>query len=63
MAPRDSSNAYNQLGVIYAQRDQLELAIGNWQKALEIDPNNQDALTNVGRAREMMGAGSTPSVR
>jgi tetratricopeptide (TPR) repeat protein len=58
-APHESSNAYNQLGVIYAQKNQLELAIGNWQKALEIDPNDRNALTNIGRAREMMGAGST----
>ena len=55
-APRESSNAYNQLGIICAQKSELELAIGNWQKALEIDPNNGDALTNMKRAREMMGA-------
>jgi Flp pilus assembly protein TadD len=52
-APRDASNAYNQLGVICAQRNDLQRAIDNWQKALEIDPNNADALANVRKAREM----------
>jgi tetratricopeptide (TPR) repeat protein len=53
-APRAASNAYNQLGVICAERNDLRQAIDNWQKALEIDPNNADALANVQRARAMM---------
>ena len=53
-APRDSSNAYNQLGVIYARRNDLRRATGNWQKALEIDPNNTSARANLQRARMMM---------
>jgi tetratricopeptide (TPR) repeat protein len=53
-APREASNAYNQLGVIYAERNDLPQAIDNWQKALEIEPNNQDALANLRQARAMM---------
>ena len=53
-APRDSSNAFNQLGVIYARRNDLRRATGNWQKALEIDPNNTSARANLQRARMMM---------
>jgi tetratricopeptide (TPR) repeat protein len=59
-APRDSSNAYNQLGVICAQKGDLRQAIDNWQKALEIDPKNRSALTNIQRAR-MMRSGPSPT--
>ncbi|MBN1605256.1 MAG: tetratricopeptide repeat protein [Polyangiaceae bacterium] len=54
MAPRDSGNAYNQLGVIFAQRSELRQAVDNWQKALEVDPNNMNARVNLQRARNMM---------
>jgi tetratricopeptide (TPR) repeat protein/4-amino-4-deoxy-L-arabinose transferase-like glycosyltransferase len=53
-APRGSSNAHNQLGVIYAQKNDLRQAIDHWQKALEIDPNNESARANLERARSMM---------
>lgn len=51
VAPRDASNAYNQLGVISAQKNDLRQAIDSWQKALEIDPNNRDAQVNLRRAK------------
>jgi tetratricopeptide (TPR) repeat protein len=54
MAPREASNAHNQLGVICAQRNDLPQAIDHWQKALAIDPNNADASTNLQRARAMV---------
>jgi len=54
VAPLDSSNAYNQLGVMYAQRGDLQQAIGNWQKALGADPANQSAKANIQRAQLMM---------
>jgi tetratricopeptide (TPR) repeat protein len=53
-APRDSSKAHNQLGVIYAQKNDLRRATEHWQKALEIDPNNANARANLKRARMMM---------
>jgi tetratricopeptide (TPR) repeat protein len=54
VAPRDSSNAHNQLGVIFAQRNDLRQAIDHWQKALDVDPNNMNARANLERARSMM---------
>lgn len=59
--PRDSSNAYNQLGVICAQNGDLKQAIDNWQKALEIDPKNMSAHTNIQRANMMMRSGLATS--
>ena len=52
--PRDSSNAYNQLGIIYAEKGDLRQAIESWQKALEIDPNNERAQANLHQARLMV---------
>jgi tetratricopeptide (TPR) repeat protein len=52
--PREASNAYNQLGVIFAQRGDLQHAIENWQKALEVDPNNTSAQANIQRAKLLM---------
>jgi tetratricopeptide (TPR) repeat protein len=53
-APRDASQAYNQLGVIHAQKNELRQAIESWQKALDVDPNNEDARMNIQRARDML---------
>jgi tetratricopeptide (TPR) repeat protein/4-amino-4-deoxy-L-arabinose transferase-like glycosyltransferase len=52
-APREAGNAYNQLGVICAQKNDLQQAIDNWQKALEIDPNDMSARANIERARSL----------
>jgi tetratricopeptide (TPR) repeat protein len=54
IAPRDSSNAYNQLGVIWARKGDLPQALGNWQKAVEVDPANENAQANLQRARLML---------
>jgi tetratricopeptide (TPR) repeat protein len=54
IAPQASSNAYNQLGVIWARKGDLPQALGNWQKALEADPANEDAKANLQRARMML---------
>ena len=54
IVPRESSNAYNQLGVIDAQRGDLQRAVANWQKALEADPANQNARANIQRAQLML---------
>ena len=53
-APRESSNAYNQLGIIHAQRNELGQAIESWQKALEVDPNNQNAVDNLQAAKAIL---------
>jgi Flp pilus assembly protein TadD len=52
--PRDSSNAYNQLGIIYAEKGDLRQAMESWQKALKIDPNNEQAQANLNQARLMV---------
>jgi Tfp pilus assembly protein PilF len=54
IAPRDSSNAYNQLGVICAQQGDLKQAIDHWQNALGIDPTNLSAQVNLRKARMML---------
>jgi tetratricopeptide (TPR) repeat protein len=54
IAPHESSNAYNQLGVIQAQRGDLQQALSNWQKALEADPANQSARANIESAQLML---------
>jgi tetratricopeptide (TPR) repeat protein len=54
IAPRESSNAHNQLGVICAQKGDLKQAVDSWKKALEVDPANESAQTNLQRARWMM---------
>jgi Flp pilus assembly protein TadD len=54
IAPRESSNAYNQLGVMAAQNGDLPQALMQWQKAVEVDPSNQGAQANLRRARLMI---------
>jgi tetratricopeptide (TPR) repeat protein len=54
IAPHDSSNAYNQLGVIHAQGGNLQQALADWQKAMEADPTNQSAKANIQRAQLML---------
>lgn len=54
IAPRDSSNAYNQLGVMWARKGDLAQALGNWKKALEADPANENAKENLQRAQLLM---------
>jgi Tfp pilus assembly protein PilF/4-amino-4-deoxy-L-arabinose transferase-like glycosyltransferase len=54
IAPRDASNAYNQLGVLDAQKGDLPQAMVNWEKAVEADASNMSARANLQRARLMM---------
>jgi tetratricopeptide (TPR) repeat protein len=54
VAPRESSNAHSQLGVIYAKLGDLKQAVASWQKALEVDPANESARANLQRAQRMM---------
>lgn len=60
IAPRDASNAYNHLGVIWARKGDLQQALGNWQKALEADPANENARENLQRARLILQLQPSP---
>ena len=40
-------DAYNNLGVIYWQKEELEKSIAHFKKALTLDPVNQDAIANL----------------
>jgi tetratricopeptide (TPR) repeat protein len=55
-APQQASNAFNQMGVMAAQANDLPQAIGHWRKALEVEPNNEGARSNLKRA-EALSAG------
>ncbi len=55
IAPHESDNACNSLGVIYAQKNDLRRAIGYWKKALEINPDHENARYNLRKAMEIMG--------
>ena len=45
------ANAYNGLGVAYARQGQMDRAIVEWRKALELRPDLTDARDNLERAR------------
>ena len=55
ISPDDAGSAYNQLGVIYARKNDLGKAIQYWGKALEADPDNQNAKANYQRAKSLVG--------
>jgi len=42
--------AYNGLGAVYRLTGRLDVAISYWQKAVELDPDHQQALFNLGTA-------------
>lgn len=54
IAPGEAGQAYNQLGVLSAQANDLPRAIGYWQKALEVDASNENAMVNLLRAKTML---------
>ena len=47
------ANAHNGLGVAYAQQGDFDRAIGEWQQALKLRPDLQDARDNIRRAQEI----------
>ncbi|MBN1697451.1 MAG: tetratricopeptide repeat protein [Spirochaetales bacterium] len=53
-SPGESAAAYNKLGVIEARKNDLERAVRYWKKALEIDPDYEDAAVNLKTASELM---------
>jgi Flp pilus assembly protein TadD len=52
-AEADPTNAqtHNNLGIIAAIRGELPLAIGHFEDALKIDPDYEEARTNLARAQ------------
>lgn len=47
-----SSNAYDSLGEAYANVGQRDLAIANYEKSLELNPKNQNAVERLKKLRE-----------
>jgi cytochrome c-type biogenesis protein CcmH/NrfG len=46
--------ARNNLGVAYAKQGKLDQAIAQWEKVLEIEPQNKSAKENINKAKDMM---------
>ena len=45
----NSSNAYDSLGEAYMDNGNKELAIKNYKRSLELNPNNVDAIEMIKR--------------
>lgn len=54
------STTWNALGVVNFLRGDLALAIGHWQKAVALDPQNAEAAGNLRRYGAPGGAPATP---
>ena len=54
-----SSNVYDSLGAAYAKVGQKDLAIQNYEKSLQLDPNNNNA---VERLKKLKGEAMNPKV-
>lgn len=48
------SKAYGRLGIAYSKLNKLDLAVEAYQKALELEPNNQDYLNNLNVAKQQL---------
>jgi Flp pilus assembly protein TadD len=53
---------YSGLGIAYAQQGRYPLAIAAYQKSLELEPNNQFALMQLGLAQAFAGADDEAAV-
>ncbi len=53
----DASNPYDSLGEAYMEAGEFELAIENYEKSLELNPDNTNAVTMLERIRSQMGDG------
>jgi 3-oxoadipate enol-lactonase len=51
LAYPESSNTYDSLGEAYMVNEDRELAIENYNKSLELDPNNQNAVEMLNRLK------------
>ncbi|MDD5193442.1 MAG: tetratricopeptide repeat protein [Candidatus Nanoarchaeia archaeon] len=45
---KQTSEVYNNLGIIYSERNELNRALKKFEKALELNPNSADAYFNIG---------------
>jgi cytochrome c-type biogenesis protein CcmH/NrfG len=48
-----SGNVYDSLGEAYLKDGQKELAIQNYEKSVQLDPQNQNAVQMLKKLREM----------
>lgn len=48
------SKAYGRLGIAYSKLNKLDLAVDAYQRALELEPNNQDYLNNLNVAKQQL---------
>jgi cytochrome c-type biogenesis protein CcmH/NrfG len=48
-----SGNVYDSLGEAYMKAGQKELAIQNYEKSLQLDPKNQNAVEMLKKLKEM----------
>jgi len=48
-----SGNVYDSLGEAYMKDGQKELAIQNYEKSLQLDPKNQNAVEMLKKLKEM----------
>lgn len=53
----DAFNPYDSLGEAYMEAGELELAIEYYEKSLELNPDNTNAVTMLERIRGQMGGG------
>jgi CubicO group peptidase (beta-lactamase class C family) len=56
----DSANAHDSLGEAYLQADRMEQAIESYQRAQELDPENEAAEANIVWARQSIEARQNP---
>jgi Flp pilus assembly protein TadD len=49
LAYPESANTYDSLGEAYMTNGEKELAIQNYKRSLEIDPNNQNAKNMINK--------------
>jgi len=47
-----SSNVYDSLGEAYMDAGKKELAIANYEKSLQLDPKNQNAVNMLKKLRQ-----------
>ncbi|MGC8928391.1 MAG: tetratricopeptide repeat protein [Myxococcota bacterium] len=57
----NSIQAHYNLGIALAKIDRLEQAISEWEKVLQLDPNNSGAKENINRAKARLSGKSSPS--
>jgi len=59
----DSSSGFSNLGYVYEVLEQLENALSSFEKALELDPKNEDAELGVTEVRRKLLFDTLPNVK